>query len=231
MNKIIYKRQVFYHDADDKPQSSILKITTRNSYIEYTQCNPDFQSDFKPKTDGQKQLHDLWDKWHIKKYCELNDEDKKQELINLCNSICDLIEEEEKDYLKSLEEKTEEEIDDDRILALGKHLELSYTEMYEDIFKAKYGNYNYEYGNQEYLVMTNDEADVYERETVENTIQECYIDVYSREMKNNPMINYIDLDRWVDDWCGDRGNNISSYDGYEYYEEVNGETYYIYRIN
>ena len=28
---------------------------------------------------------------------------------------------------------------------------------------------------------------------VENTIQECYIDVYSREMKNNPILNYIAL--------------------------------------
>jgi hypothetical protein len=189
------------------------------------------QSDFNPKDGPQTELHKLWKSWHIKKYCELNDEDKKQELINLCNSICDLIEEEERDYLKSLEEKTEDDIDDDRILALGNHLGLTYTEMYDDITKAKYGDYNYKYGNQEYLVMTNDEANEYEREMVENTIQECYIDVYSKEMKNNPMINYIDMNRWIDDWCGDRGNNISSYDGYEYYEEVNGETYYIYRIN
>jgi hypothetical protein len=81
MNKIIYKRQVFYHDANDIPQSSILEITTRNGYIEYTQCNPDCQSDFKPRTDGQKQLHDLWDKWHIKKYCNLDSTKKKQKLI------------------------------------------------------------------------------------------------------------------------------------------------------
>lgn len=227
----IYKRRIKYHDKDNIIRESELEITTRNGYIEYSQCNPDCQSDFNPKEGSQIALHNLWTTWHIREYCELDDRPKIEELINLCNSICDSIEEEEEEYLDSIDRKTEDDIDDDRILALGNHLNLTYSEMYNDIIEAKYGDYNYEYGNQEYLVMTNDEADDHERERVESIIQECYIDVYSREMKDNPIIHYIDLDRWIDDWCKDRGNNIASYDGREYYKEVNGETYYIYRIN
>lgn len=226
MNKIIYKRQVYYHDADNKLQSSILEITTRNGYIEYSQCNPDCQSDFNPKIDGQKQLHDLWNKWHIKKYCELNDEDKKQELINLCNSICDLIEEEERDYLKSLEEKTEDDIDDDRILALGNHLGLTYTEMYDDIIEAKYGDYNYEYGNQEYLVMTDCEANILYDECLSNYIEECILPELPKDYRK-----YFDNDAWKEDVAIDGREHWFSYDGHEYYKEVDGEIYYIYRIN
>lgn len=120
---------------------------------------------------------------------------------------------------------------DDRILALMLHLELTVEEADSDIVEAKYGNNYYEYGKEEYQVLTDYEADREEEEYVENTIEECYLSELTRDNKNHPALNYIDMDRWVEDWCGNRGENLSGYDGQEYEEKVNGETYYIYRKN
>lgn len=45
----LYKRFIKFHDNDNVPCESKLKITTRNNYVEYTQCNPDDQREFNPK--------------------------------------------------------------------------------------------------------------------------------------------------------------------------------------
>jgi hypothetical protein len=230
-DKNIYYRDISYHDKDNVPQSSVLKISTHNGYVEFSMCNPDCQSDFNPKEGPQTELHKLWDDWHIKKYCELDNKDKIDELTTLCDGICDNVEEEEEEYLESLEEVTEQDVldetNDERIIALIKHLNIEFKE-YEDISEAKYGNNIYEYGNQEYQVLTDDEADREEEEYVENLIEECYI---PGDTKNNPIYDYIDMDRWVKDWCGNRGENLNSFNGEEHYENVNGTTYYIYRKN
>jgi len=224
---VIYKRRIKYHDKDNIIRESELEITTINGYIEYTQSNPDCQSDFNPKEEPQTALHNLWTTWHIRKYCELDDRPKIEELINLCNSICDSIEQEEEEYLNSIGRKTEDDIDDDRILALGNHLGLTYSEMYDDIIKVRYGDYNYEYGNQEYLVMTDCEANILYDECLSNYIEECILPELPKGYRK-----YFDNDAWKEDVAIDgREHWLASYDGREYCKEVNGETYYIYRIN
>ena len=60
----LYKRFIKFHDNDNVPCESKLKITTRNNYVEYTQCNPDDQREFNPKPGVQTELYNLWKKWH-----------------------------------------------------------------------------------------------------------------------------------------------------------------------
>lgn len=230
-DNIIYKRVVHYHDKDNTPQSSVLEITTHNGYVEFTMCNPDCQSNFNPKDGSQTELHKLWDDWHIKKYCELDDKDETEKLKYLCENICNNLEKEEIEYLASLDVKTEEDIDDDRIIALMKHLDITPEEAYYDIAEAKYGNNYYTYGSQEYQVLTDSEADDEEREYVEQLIEECYLSDLTRNNKNHPVLQFIDIQRWVSDWCNNRGENLSGYDGSEHMENVNDIDYFIYRKN
>lgn len=85
----------------------------------------------------------------------------------------------------------------------------------------------YSYYNQEYDVMTDEEADDAWEEELDNYIDEIIMpelpDTYQ---------NYFDEEAWKRDARYDgRGHSISRYDGEEYEEEVNGTTYYIYRQN
>ena len=141
-DKIIYKREVKFHTAEDTPTSYTLEIRTWNNFVEFSMCGEHGQNDFVPKDGVQKSLHKLWEDWHIKKYCELEDEDKTKELKYLCEDICNAIEEEEEGYLESLEEVTEEDVlketCDERLIALIKHLGIEFKE-YEHKTKAKYG--------------------------------------------------------------------------------------------
>jgi hypothetical protein len=78
-----------------------------------------------------------------------------------------------------------------------------------------------------YMVCTNEEADYKWEESLDSYLEEC---VYP-ELPDN-MANYFDDEKWKRDARFDgRGHSLSSYDGNEYEEVVNGKTYYIYRIN
>lgn len=220
---VIYKREVKYHDKDDIPRSSVLEIT-KQQYIEFSMCNPDCQNDFNPKDGAQTSLHELWKDWHCKEYCSLAATSRTQILKEVCNSICDAIELEEQEYKKALGIKTIDDIDDDKVIALMQHLGISPTEAYEDIIFSNC----YEYGNQEYEILTDDEAAYEEEQYVEQIIEDCYI---SELPKDSVVRSYINMSEWVSDWCNNRGENLASYDGIENEEIVNGTTYYIYRKN
>jgi len=78
---------------------------------------------------------------------------------------------------------------------------------------------------EEYLVLTDDEADDQENEYLESYIDECL------EIPDN-VRPYFDEEKWKKDARMDgRGHSLSCYDGSEYEEEVDGTTYYIYRRN
>lgn len=83
-----------------------------------------------------------------------------------------------------------------------------------------------DYSNN-YLVLTDEEANDKWEEYLENYIEDCILPELPKHLQN-----YFDTERWKDDAKYDgRGHSLSSYDGNEYEEEVNGTTYYIYRIN
>ena len=77
----------------------------------------------------------------------------------------------------------------------------------------------------EYLVMTDSEADQWEQDWLERTFEEQTYDV------PDDLKRFMDVDKFVREYSGNRWENISGYDGQEYEQEFEGETYYIYRHN
>lgn len=82
----------------------------------------------------------------------------------------------------------------------------------------------FSYYNEEYLVLTDEEADEEEDRQLDNYIDECL------EIPDD-IRPYFDEEKWKRDARMDgRGHIISSYDGCEHNEDVNDTTYYIYRV-
>jgi hypothetical protein len=79
----------------------------------------------------------------------------------------------------------------------------------------------------EYRVMTDAEADAAWDESLENYIDECILPELPEAHRS-----YFDYEAWKRDARYDgRGHCLSSYDGCEYEEQIDGEWYYIYRVN
>jgi hypothetical protein len=109
----------------------------------------------------------------------------------------------------------------EKIEALAKYLECEY----EDI--TEINEENYKIGKQEYLVLTDDEAEDRWDEELENYIDNCILPDVPESVRF-----YFDSEKWKDDARMDgRGHSIATYDGSEEYETINGTDYYIYRMN
>jgi len=113
-------------------------------------------------------------------------------------------------------------MDNEKILALAKFLEIEIEdieEVYENTYKADGG---------EYMVLDDSEANTAFHESVENYIDECVLS----EMPEN-LRYYFDNEKFERDvLLGDgRGPSLSSYDGAENEEQINGTYYFIYRTN
>lgn len=116
-------------------------------------------------------------------------------------------------------------LEDEKIIALGKHLGLTPSGANEDIELDR--DCLYSYSSQEYLVCTDSEADELSDEYLENYIEDCILPKFGKEFWR-----YFDNEAWKRDARYDgRANCLNTYDGYEYEEEVNGTSYYIYRQN
>ena len=138
-------------------------------------------------------------------------------------------------------------LDNPRIKALAKHLELTKEEE-KEIYYESYDIYCY--GNQEYLVLTDDEADEKVAENIKDSVwafNPSFLSSHSGidegvfkllqekcESANEAVLKLIkDFDKFVEDAVGTdgRGHFLSSYDGEENDHEHDNETYYIYRTN
>ena len=108
-----------------------------------------------------------------------------------------------------------------RIKALAQHLDCKKSEvvhLYDNTFEAE---------GAEYLVITDDEADELWEESLDSYLEDC---IYPGLTGN--LANYFDDEAWKNDARYDgRGHSLSGYDGCEYKETVNDETFYIYRTN
>ena len=154
--------------------------------------------------------------------------------------------------MKTLEELKQEVLSeyDERVIALAQHLNIDLDpdfESYVDeeaseeeqqeqrdeaIFEVTneldnivegHGNM-FSYYNEDYYVLTDSEADDMEDQQLDNYIDECL------EIPDD-IRPYFDEEKWKRDARMDgRGHIISSYDGAEYEETVEGTTYYIYRV-
>ena len=123
----------------------------------------------------------------------------------------------EPDFSNVDEETTEEEQQEQREEAIREVTRaLSYiVEGYDN---------SYSYYGQEYLVLTDEEADEEEDRQLSNYIDEC-LDI------PDDIRPYFDEEAWKRDARMDgRGHTLSSYDGCEHEETVNDTTYYIYKV-
>ena len=97
----------------------------------------------------------------------------------------------------------------------------------ENIRGFLYDNNVFEYGNKEYLVCDDGEADRLNDLSIDSYIDDCVLPEIPEAYRN-----YFDDEKFKRDCAYDgRGHNLATYDGCENEETVNGETYYIYRTN
>jgi len=120
---------------------------------------------------------------------------------------------------KDTEWQDEDEDTRNRVQALCQHLVIDPDEVNQG-----YDSTTFEEGKREYMVLTDDETDEKQDESLDSYIDDCKIPESIRP--------YFDEDKWKKDARMDgRGHCLSGHDGEENEEEVDGETFYIYRIN
>jgi hypothetical protein len=118
-------------------------------------------------------------------------------------------------------ENDKPEMFDEKIQALAKHLNLDN----EDLRMIEENNDYFKFGEKEYLVLTDDEAEKKWDEHLDSYIEECL------EIPEHVRF-YFDEEKWKDDARMDgRGHSLSSYDGYEHEIKINETEYFIYRTN
>lgn len=153
----------------------------------------------------------------------------------------------ESNVIKALEPIINQSNDqeDPRVMALSKYLDLALEPniTYES-------NDIYSFGNEEYMILTDDEADEKVAEYIKETVWafnpsflSCHSgideDVFKLlqekcESANEAILKLIkDFDHFVEDAIASdgRGHFLSGYDGEENDHEHDNETYYIYRTN
>lgn len=115
---------------------------------------------------------------------------------------------------------------DPKVLALAAHLKVSP----DTISECSHGDNQYESDAEpgEYLVLTDSEADDAFKQSVESHVDDCVLGQIPEQYRS-----YFDTDRFVRDVeMGDgRGPTLAAYDGDEQEEQIDGEWYYIYRVN
>ena len=153
----------------------------------------------------------------------------------------------ESNVIKALEPIINQSNDqeDPRVMALSKYLDLALEPniTYES-------NDIYSFGNEEYMILTDDEADEKVAEYIKDSVwafNPSFLSSHSGidedvfkllqdkcESANEAVLKLIkDFDEFVEDAVATdgRGHFLSSYDGYENEQEHDNETYYIYRTN
>ena len=119
------------------------------------------------------------------------------------------------------------ELDEEKEQAMNDAVQEIADEL-DSIREVSYSDNTFEYGSEEYEVLTDSEADDRMEEELDNYIEEC---IYP-EIKDEHLRNYFDEEAWKSDARMDgRGHIISRYDGCEYEEKVNDTWYYIFRQN
>jgi len=117
--------------------------------------------------------------------------------------------------------------DSKKALALAIELDLTLEETRDELTECRIDSDSFEYGREEYRVLTDDEADQANDEYLDNYIDECILHELPERYRM-----YFDDEKFKRDCAIDgRGHNLSSYDGSESHQKIGDEYYYIYRTN
>lgn len=112
-------------------------------------------------------------------------------------------------------------ITNERIIALTQHLDCEANELTED-----YNDQIINLGDAQYLVVTDDEANDLWEEDLNNYIDDCIVPELPEQYQS-----YFDYEAWKRDARMDgRAHSLARWDGKEHEVEINGTTYYIYRV-
>jgi hypothetical protein len=110
-----------------------------------------------------------------------------------------------------------------KIQALANFLECDVTEISEG-----YDDSNFEYGKEEYMVLTDEESDSAFSDSLDNYIDDCILCQLPENLRS-----YFDNEAFKRDveLSDGRGPTLAGYDGAEECEKVDGVWFYIYRTN
>lgn len=125
----------------------------------------------------------------------------------------------------------------EKVIALCHHLDIEITyndneeacgnqDEIDEISESSYDDSIFGYGRKEFAVYTDPEADAACSDWLDDYIDECVLSQLPDGLRF-----YFNSELYKDDCIGQdgRGHILSSYDGSENEETVNGVTYYIYR--
>jgi len=136
-------------------------------------------------------------------------------------------------YKEYIDQITEENIEQQKAFALAQHLQIEPAEdetlddYLAQIVSTDHTPELFEADGGEYLVLTDDEAEEKWNEALDNYIDECIFPELPESFRF-----YFDYEKWKSDAKMDgRGHSLSSYDGEEHEERINGIDFYIYRVN
>lgn len=99
----------------------------------------------------------------------------------------------------------------------------------DEVSESRHDDNLFEYGREEYLVCTDDEADRVWDERLDSYLDDCVLPEVPENVQN-----YFDRDAWKRDARMDgRGHAISSYDGHEHdaKDPETGESFVVFRLN
>lgn len=114
---------------------------------------------------------------------------------------------------------------ENRVKAYAAYREISIEDA--DAAQTTCDEQRFEDGNEEYLVVTDSEADELWDADFENYVDECILHELPEAYRG-----YFDTEKWKSDAKIDgRAHSLSRYDGDEDEIEIDGETFYIYRQN
>jgi hypothetical protein len=186
------------------------------------------QDHIKPVTEAQKQLVDIWHKWHLTEELPENIEEQINEIITTIK------EEEEERKGKPLTE-----LSDDNLITLileetsfsGRDAELcaAFVKMFDlcenDLQDIEINDTNCTVQGVDYTAGTDEEMDEVWDAELENYIEECILPDVPKNVRN-----YFDNEAWKRDARFDgRGHALNRYNGGEEEARVNNTYYYAYR--
>lgn len=104
---------------------------------------------------------------------------------------------------------------------------MSYFNVAEDAVTEERGDTFTVDGEGEFAVMTDEEADQAWDESLESYIEDCILPEVPAQLAA-----YFDREAWKRDARYDgRGHCLSPFDGEEHEQKIDGEWFYIYRVN
>lgn len=230
-----FEKKIRILDAERNRFVLSIEVTTRNWYFEFTMssewqgwCGQQYDH-IKLKTEAQEKILQFWKDYHLKEIDEWIYE-------NLLHVVTELEEESKTIQLKSDDvERLQEMKDDDnqrtysdRQIAVALMLDLSEEELEEDVDYDEADKTYIEIQGSNYYFGTDEEMEEQHRESVESTIDDCYIDNNLKDswLYKNWYIT-IDYDRIADDTS--RSEQLARYDWNELYQTIDWVDYYMYK--